>query len=437
MTESPALRSAHHKAIRRLLPILILLLFVNYLDRVNVGFAAPTMNPDLGMSAYAYGLGVALFFIGYVILEVPSNYVMYRVGARRWLARIALTWGLVAALHGFVTGPVSFASVRVLLGIAEAGLLPGILWYISVWFSGPTRIRVLGIYYVAVPLSTALGGPLSNWLIRHGNETFGIDGWRFMFVVEGLAAMTLGVVVLFLLADRPEHAKWLSVDEQNALTDAAGAGRGSDGGSASFLASLRNRTTLGLAAVFVLLTFPMFAISFFVPLVASAMRDAGSSAVDIVTFVPFLLGAIASFGWSRLAQRRGLRPWRFATPAAIGGLGVATCAVAGGSFPVLVIGVALAAVGIYAAIPIFWSIASASLSGIAAVGGLALINTVGSLGGFAAGYVTGWLRDLSGGYTAPFVIMAISLTLSAAIALTRPGARRPLAVAADEPHHRR
>lgn len=413
-----ALRSAHHKATRRLLPVLVLLLFVNYLDRVNVGFAAPTMNPDLGMSVAAYGSGVALFFVGYVLLEVPSNYAMYRIGARRWLARIALTWGLVAALHATVTGPVSFSVARVLLGIAEAGLLPGILWYISLWFSGPTRIRVLGIYYVAVPLSTALGGPLSNWLIHHGQETFGVAGWRFMFAVEGAAAVVLGLVVLFLLTDRPQDAGWLTADERAALV-AAGQDAGGRAGGHSFLAGLRSTTTMRLAVVFLLLTFPMFAISFFVPLVATALKNAGSSAVDIVTFLPFLLGAGASWGWSRLAQRRrDLHPWRFAVPALVAAVGVAVCASADDSFPLLVLGVALSAVGIYAAIPVFWSIASASLSGPAAASGLAMINTVGSLGGFAAGYVTGWLRDLSGGYGMSFVAMAVSLGLSAALAAT-------------------
>ncbi|MBB5157106.1 MFS transporter [Saccharopolyspora phatthalungensis] len=418
-TDSTELRSAHRKATRRLVPILVLLLFINYLDRVNVGFAAPTMNPALGMTTTGYGLGVALFFVGYVLLEVPSNYVLYRVGARRWLARIALTWGVVAALHAAVSGTGTFVVARVLLGIAEAGLLPGILWYISQWFSGRRRVFVLGAYYVAVPLSTAIGGPLSNWLIHHGQQTFGVEGWRFMFAVEGIAAVVLGFVVLFLLTDTPAAARWLTPGERQALIEANQSGR-EDGGRHSFLSALRSATTIRLAIVFLLLTFPMFAITFFVPLVATGLvADHSGTAVDVVTFIPFALGAIASAAWSRMA-RRTLRGRHLALPALLAGVGVALCAFAGTSFPLLVAGVACSAIGIYAAIPVFWSITSAGLDGAAAASGLALINTVGAIGGFIAGYATGWLRELSGGYQLPFGVMALALVLCGLLSFTIP-----------------
>ncbi len=413
-----ALESAYRKAKRRLLPILIALLFVNYLDRVNVGFAAPHMNHDLGMTATAYGLGVALFFVGYVILEIPSNYMLYRVGARKWLARIAITWGLAAAAHALIASPGSFAAMRILLGIAEAGLLPGILFYISLWFSGPQRVAVLGTYYVAVPLATALGGPISNWLIQHGTSTIGIEGWRFMFAVEGLAAVVLGAVVFKALPSTPREAKWLTPDERQALEQTSNrTGRHAEE-SHSFLAALRSPVTIRLASIFLLLIFPMFAISFFLPLVTAAIPGSSASAVNLVTFVPFTLGAIASWTWSRRSRRSGLRAWQFSAPAVLAGLAVLTCSYAGHSFPLLIAGISFAAIGIFSAIPIFWSIASNSLSGPAAAAGLALINTVGSLGGFAAGYVTGWLRDLSGSYQAPFTVMAVCLVLSGLLALT-------------------
>nr|WP_277875654.1 MFS transporter [Kribbella sp. VKM Ac-2569] len=403
---------------RRLLPILIALLFVNYLDRVNVGFAAPHMNADLGMTTAAYGLGVALFFVGYVLLEVPSNYILYRVGARTWLARIAVTWGLAAAAHALIVGPDSFATMRILLGIAEAGLLPGILFYISRWFSGPHRITVLGTYYVAVPLSTALGGPVSNWLIHHGTSTFGVDGWRFMFAVEGLAAVVLGLVVLRALPSTPNEARWLSADEQGALEQAAARESVKAEESRSFVAALRSAATMRLAVTFVLLTFPMFAISFFLPLATTAIAGAGTGAINLVTFIPFSLGAIASWTWSRRCRTRGLHPWRYSAPAMLAGAAVLLCAHAGNSFALLMLGVSIAAIGIYSAIPVFWTIASGSLSGPAAAAGLALINTIGSLGGFAAGYFTGWLRDLSGSYQQPFTAMAGCLVLSGLLALT-------------------
>ncbi|MEU8362691.1 MFS transporter [Nonomuraea sp. NPDC048882] len=438
MTHTPSagsadvLATAGRKAARRLLPILIALLFVNYLDRVNVGFAAPHMNPDLGMTATAYGLGVALFFVGYVVLEVPSNYLLYRVGARKWLARIAVTWGLAAAAHALVTGASSFAAMRVLLGVAEAGLLPGILFYLTLWFSGPQRVAVLGVYYVAVPLSTALGGPVSNWLIHHGTSTFGIEGWRFMFAVEGLAAVVLGLVVLRALPSTPREATWLTPQEREAL-ERSGPAREA-GEHRSFLAALRSPVTIRLAGIFFLLTFPMFAISFFLPLVTAALPSGdNATALSLVTFVPFTLGAIACWAWSRRSRTRGLRAWRFSAPAVLAGLAVLICSYAGDSFPLLMLGVSITAIGIYAAIPIFWSIAGESLTGAAAAAGLALINTVGSLGGFAAGYFTGWLRDLSGGYQAPFTAMAVCLILSGLLALTTSASRREAVTSISPP----
>lgn len=427
MTEtiaSPVLHRANRKATVRLVPVLALLLFVNYLDRVNIGFAAPTMNKDLGMSTATYGIGVALFFTGYIVLEIPSNYVMFRVGARRWLARIGVTWGVVAALHALVVGPGTFAAARILLGIAEAGLLPGILLYIALWFAGAQRVAVLGLYYVAVPLSTAIGGPVSNWLIGVGS-TFGVDGWRVMFAVEGVAAVALGVAVLFALPDRPELARWLTTEEATALRTAVADHAEGAQERHSFTRALRSGTTLRLAAVFFLLTFPMFAISFFLPLMTAAVtRSGGSGAVDLVTLVPFTLGALASYGWSRFVRRRGLRPWHYAAPAALAAIAVLLCAFAGSSFPLLFTGVALAAIGIYGGIPVFWSIATGRLSGAAAAAGLALINTVGSLGGFVAGYFTGWFHDLTGGYQAPFLVMACALLASALLAITTLTTRR-------------
>jgi ACS family tartrate transporter-like MFS transporter len=239
-----------------------------------------------------------------------------------------------------------------------------------------------------------------------------------MFAVEGFAAVLLGFAVLFFLTDHPDRARWLSADEREALVSAHLSERPAHHAH-SFLSALRSATTIRLAIVFLLLTFPMFAITFFVPLVTAALVGAeNGSAVDVVTFIPFALGAIASVAWSYLARRQGLRNRYLAAPTVLAGAGVALCAVAGASFPLLVVGVAFSAVGIYAAVPVFWSIASASLAGAAAASGLALVNTAGSLGGFAAGYVTGWLPDLTGGYTVPFCVMAISLVASGVLAGT-------------------
>nr|WP_296771561.1 MFS transporter [Rhodococcus sp. (in: high G+C Gram-positive bacteria)] len=424
MNQSLVLQGATKKATRRLVPLLALLLFVNYLDRVNIGFAASRMNADLGMSATAYGLGVALFFVGYIILEIPSNYFMLRLGARLWLARILITWGMMASLHAAVVGPTSFAAVRIFLGIAEAGFLPGVLLYLTLWFPVRVRAAVMGIYYIAVPLASALGGPLSEWLMVAGDGVFGLASWRFMFLVEGFAAVVLGVIVIFVLPSRPTDATWLTADERRALTDAVAADNTiMPERSHSFTGAFRDSNVITLAITFVLLVFPMFALSFFLPLVVAGMEETTGSLTHVqralVIFVPYSLGAIASWLWSARNRNRDPQAWHYAAPAAVAGAGIIICAFSTESVPVLMAGVSVAAIGIYAAIPIFWGLTGRFVVGAAAASGLAIINSVGSLGGFAAGYLTGWLRDLTGNYETGFVIMGACLIASSALALVR------------------
>lgn len=416
------LQTATKKATRRLVPLLAILLFVNYLDRVNVGFAAPRMNEDLDMTALGYGLGVALFFVGYIILEIPSNYFMYKLGARLWLARILISWGIIAALHLAIVGPTTFAGARVLLGIAEAGFLPGILLYFTLWFPVRVRAAVMGLYYIAVPLSTALGGPLSEWLMVVGDGMFGLSGWRFMFLVEGALAIILGIVVLFILPARPRDARWLNLSERTAIEDAVAADDNVlTHRSHSFVSAFRDRRVLVLSAMFILLVFPMFAITFFLPLIVTGMQQVtgtlNSVQMALVPFVPFSLGALASWRWSARNRNREQRAWHFAVPITLAGLAVIVCAFASGSIWVLMAAVSLASIGIYAAIPIFWGLTGRFVVGAAAAAGLALINSIGSVGGFVAGYLTGWLRDLTGAYTLAFVIMGCCLILSGAIAV--------------------
>ncbi len=427
------LERATKKATRRLVPLLALLLFVNYIDRVNVGFAARSMNADLGISTAAYGTGVALFFVGYIILEVPSNYLMYRVGARIWITRIMVSWGIVAALHSAVQSETSFALARIALGIAEAGFIPGILLYLTLWFPVRTRTKVLGTYLVAVPLSTALGGPISAFLMTHGNGFLGLPGWRFMYAVEGLAAVLLGIVVVLALPNRPRDAKWLEADEQQALEDGLSADNSAHSDRAhSFGEALRDRRTIVLAVMFFLVIFPMFSISFFLPLVIQGMQKTtgylSDTQVSLITFVPFSLGALASWWATKSSQRHNERVWHFAIPAALAGMGVIVCAFSASSIWLLLVAISVAAIGIYAAIPVFWSLSGTFLIGAAAASGLALINSVGSLGGFTAGYLTGWLRDATGNYQLPFIIMGISLFVAAVIAIAnfgRPNIGRP------------
>src|SRR3954453_10876940 len=264
-------RGVVHRAARRLLPLLVLLYLVNYLDRVNVGFAALTMNADLGLSAAAYGLGAGLFFIGYFFFEVPSNVILHRVGARLWIARIMITWGVVASATAFVQGEISFYVVRFLLGIAEAGFFPGIILYLTYWFPRAQRAKVVALFFLAVPLSSVLGAPISTLLIQNGDGLLGFDaGWRFMFFVEGIPALLMGVLVLVLLPDRPTRARWLSGAEQQALErriadeDAAQVPQGT-----GLLAGLRDRRVVALSVIYFGVVFGLYVLAFFLPQVVS------------------------------------------------------------------------------------------------------------------------------------------------------------------------
>lgn len=411
------LDSAVSKATRRLVPFLAILLFVNYVDRVNVGFAAPHMNPDIGLSTYAYGVGVALFFVGYILVEIPSNYWMHRLGARIWFARIMITWGIAAALHAAIVGPTSFAVMRVLLGIAEAGFIPGVLLYFTLWFPLKVRATVIGAYYVALPLSIALGGPLSEWLMVIGDGFMGMAGWRFMFLAEGLVAAVLGIIVLLILPSKPRDAKWLSSGEAKALEDALEADDATvKDRTHSFKGAFKDRRLLTLTGVFFCMTFPMYAITFFLPLIIAGMREYTGELTAVQTalvpFVPYSLAAIACWLWTARLKNRQPGPWHYSAPIAMAGVAVIVSSFATTNVWLLMVSVSVAAVGIYAAAPVFWTLSGRFVSGAAAASGLALINSVGAFGGFVAGYLTGWLRELTGTYIVALMLMGVSLFVS-------------------------
>src|SRR5437763_330497 len=273
----PAAVGSHvvRKIALRLVPFLGLLYLINYLDRVNVGFAALTMNADLRFSAAAYGLGAGLFFIGYFFFEVPSNIILHRVGARVWIARIMVTWGLVASATAFIQGEISFYVVRVLLGVAEAGFFPGIILYLTYWFSRAQRAKIVALFFLAVPLSSVIGSPLSTLLIQHGDGVLGFDaGWRFMFFVEGVPAVVAGLLVLALLPSRPRDARWLTEQESSALEaqlaeeDAREVGR-----EVSIRAALTNPRVIALSVVYFGIVFGVYVLAFFLPQVIKGFQQ--------------------------------------------------------------------------------------------------------------------------------------------------------------------
>jgi D-galactonate transporter len=421
--KDPVVEGAVRRAMWRLLPFLGLCYLLNYVDRVNVGFASLTMNPDLGLSAAAYGLGAGLFFIGYFFFEVPSNVILHRVGARLWIARIMITWGVVASATAFVQGEISFFIVRFLLGIAEAGFFPGIILYLTYWFPRAQRAKVVALFFLAVPLSSVIGAPISTLLIQNGGGVFGFDaGWRLMFFLEGIPAVLVGVLVLVLLPDRPSRARWLSGREQRALEQ-----RIADEDVAQvpqetgLWAGLRDGRVVALSIVYFGVVFGLYVLAFFLPQVVSDLReqfDVRFSLVEIglITAVPYAVASVAMVLNARHSDRSGERRLHVAVPAFVGAAGVAVALYL--DSPYLVIAaMTVCAVGVYSAIPVIWQLPSAFLTGAGAAAGIALINSFGNLSGFAGPYLTGWLQDVTGSFRAGMFVVAGFMVLAGVIVL--------------------
>ena len=409
MTEAPrarrsALTSEEQavvaKAARHLIPLMGLLYVVSFLDRVNVSYAALTMNADIGLSASAFGLGAGIFFIGYFLFEVPSNLILHRVGARAWIARILVTWGLVAMGMAWVQGPTTFLIGRFLLGVAEAGFFPGMILYLTYWFPGPERGRIIGSFMLAVPVASAIGGPVSTALL--GTSLFGLAGWQTMFVVEGLPAVALGFVVLRMLPDRPASAPWLSEGERRCLEalvarDEPAPTRLMDG-----LASAR---VWLFAAIYCGLVLGLYGFGFWAPQIIKSLGHLTNVQVGLISAIPYLAAAIAMVAWGRHSDTTGERVGHVCAPAALGAAGFLVSATATDPY-VSLIALTCGAVGIYAALPVFWTLPTVMLSGTAAAGGIALINSVGNLGGYLGPYAVGWLKDWTGGYAAGLFVLS-------------------------------
>ncbi|HQZ15499.1 MAG TPA: MFS transporter [Vicinamibacteria bacterium] len=409
MTEAPrarrsALTSEEQavvaKAARHLIPLMGLLYVVSFLDRVNVSYAALTMNADIGLSASAFGLGAGIFFIGYFLFEVPSNLILHRVGARAWIARILVTWGLVAMGMAWVQGPTTFLIGRFLLGVAEAGFFPGMILYLTYWFPGPERGRIIGSFMLAVPVASAIGGPVSTALL--GTSLFGLAGWQTMFVVEGLPAVALGFVVLRMLPDRPASAPWLSEGERRCLEalvarDEPAPTRLMDG-----LASAR---VWLFASIYFGLVLGLYGFGFWAPQIIKSLGHLTNVQVGLISAIPYLAAAIAMVAWGRHSDTTGERVGHVCAPAALGAAGFLVSATATDPY-VSLIALTCGAVGIYAALPVFWTLPTVMLSGTAAAGGIALINSVGNLGGYLGPYAVGWLKDWTGGYAAGLFVLS-------------------------------
>ena len=422
---SPALAAAQRKAARRLLPLLGLLYLVSYLDRSNIAFAGPNgMNHDLALSSAAFGLASGIFFLGYSVLEVPSNLALRRFGARVWLTRILLTWGAIATATAFVQNGGQLETARLLLGMAEAGCLPGIVLYLTMWFPNEVRLRLTAWFFLSLPLSTVLGAPLSGMLVQWSNGLFGLAGWRSMFLLEGAPALLLAVVLWKLLPNGPQQARWLSAEEKALLTDdlardAALPSRKSAASAGHTAKELLAPRVWGLALAYFGLIYGQYALGFFLPTIIKGFEEQSGGHFStiqsgLINAVPYAFAAAAMVGWARRAQRSSSRAPFVALPALLAGLVIPCALYLGGPLPTMA-AITVCAVSVMSAIPVFWALPTEMFSTRAAAAGIALVNTVGSLSGFAAPYITGWLKDYSGSTKPGLWLAGAMMVLSAAL----------------------
>jgi ACS family tartrate transporter-like MFS transporter len=411
ITESES--RAFAKVARRLIPLMILLYLVSFLDRVNVSFAALTMNADLGLTATQFGWGAGIFFLGYVLFEVPSNLALERFGAKRWIFRIMITWGLISSAMALVEGPRSFVALRLLLGFAEAGFFPGMILYLTYWFPAAMRARFVAGFMVAVPLASVIGAPLSSFLLEF-NGAFGLHGWQWLFIVEGVPACVLAFAVLAWLPDGPRQAAWLSAEEVRTIEHCLE--REQSAHRATLQAvwpALRDLRVLLLGLVYLGIVIGLYGIGFWLPQIIRAMGY-GNFEIGLIVAIPYAMSAAVMLWWGRRSDSKEERVRHVVWPAFLSAAGFAGAAsVTSGWLALLML--SLAAIGIYAALAPLWAAPSLFLQGSAAAGGLALINAIGNIGGFIGPYVVGWLKDATQGYALAMAVLSLSVAISGVI----------------------
>ncbi|MFM0122250.1 MFS transporter [Paraburkholderia sp. RL18-101-BIB-B] len=403
----------------RLIPFLFICYVFAYLDRVNVGFAKLQMLTDLKFSETIYGLGAGIFFIGYFIFEVPSNIALHRFGARKWIARIMLSWGVISAAMIFVKTPTAFYVLRFLLGVAEAGFFPGIILYLTYWFPSSRRAKITAMFMTGIPIAGVIGGPLSGWILNTFNGTGGMVGWRWLFLLEALPSIIGGIAVLFYLDDKISAAKWLSAEEKSQLEK----GLANESGHIevhSASGAFTNRRVWVLCLCYFGIIMGLYGISFWLPTLikASGVNDAFN--VGLLTMIPYGAAAIAMVLLGRSSDRSKERRWHVALPAVIGAIGLVASTLVPHSVALAVVSLTFATIGILGALCQFWAIPPAFLGGAAAAAGIALINSVGNLAGFVSPYLVGWIKDMTHSTDMGLYCVAASLLVAAAIVLTMP-----------------
>ena len=406
----------------RLIPFLFLLYIVAYLDRINVGFAALQMKEQLRFSDAVYGLGAGMFFAGYFFFQVPSNLVLQRVGARRWIALLMMVWGVISSSMVFVSGPRSFYGLRFLLGAAEAGFFPGVIFYLKNWFPAQARARTVARFMTAAPLSGVVGGPLSGALLglhlKHG-----LAGWQWMFLLEGIPAVLLGGVAFVYLVDRPAAALWLPAEERDWLLDVLQRERAEDPPQASAFAGLRSGRIWMLALVYFGLNTVSYGVSLWLPTLIRSLSGVSNLMIGVLSAVPYVAAAIVMVLVGLHSDRSGERRWHTAVPAFAGALALVGAAYSTSVGP-SILAISVAVLGVFSMMGPFWSLPTTLLSGTAAAAGIAFINSIGNLGGFVGPYVIGLVRTSTGQFKGGLLLVSAALGVSGAVVLMVRGVRR-------------
>ena len=401
------------KVLWGIVPFLLLCYIVAYLDRVNVGMASLTMNHDLGISPYEFGWSAGLFFFGYFLAEVPSNLALQAIGARKWIARILITWGLISAATAFAAGPASFGVMRFLLGLGEAGFTPGVFLYFTYWFPARVRGTATAAFLLGIPIANIIGAPISSLLLTFDGSA-GLHGWQWLLILEGLPATLLGLVCFFTLTDKPEQAKWLSPEERSWLAEVLAAERQAIAArhSSRLKDAFINWRVLVCAAVNFCAIIGSVGLGLWMPQI---IKDLGFGvvAVGFVAAVPYICGAVTMMLWARLSDNGGERSWFVASALLLAAVALVACSYATSSALISIVALCGAVVGIMCYQSTFWPIPSSFLTGSAAAGGIAMIVSIGNLGGFVGPYLIGVIRQATDSFSWALISLAAFLALAA------------------------
>ena len=398
----------------RLLPLVAVAYCIAYIDRSNISVAALTMNKDLGFSAYLYGWGAGIFFFGYFLFEIPSNLILEKIGARIWIARIMITWGIISGLTAFITGPTSFLIIRFLLGAAEAGFFPGMILYLTYWFPAQYRGRVISTLFIAQPVANAIASSGSAAILGM-DGVLGLRGWQWIFIIEAIPAVVLGLFILRIMTDRPAHAEWLAEDERGWLqTRLENENREIErGGHMTWTKALSDPRVVALSMIYLGSVTANYGIVFFMPQIVKGL-GLSDMMTGFVSSGPYIIGTIGLLAWGWSSDRNKERRWHLITASTLGAAGLAFAAWSGASYWAL-LGMSAATAGIYGSRAAFWPMPSLFLTGTAAAGAIAMINAIGNLGGYIGPFVVGWIKDSTKSFEAGLYFLAACSLMAAVI----------------------